>query len=122
VKTTLENDHILLPGGVTGKLQCPFHGFSTRIAEEKSIQAGGHNGAEFRHQFQKRFVNHQIYLPVNKQSSLLADGFHHTRVTMPGVGHADPAGKIQHLATVHCVEVTTFSVIHDDICIVRPDG
>jgi hypothetical protein len=67
-------------------------------------------------------MHHQVNLPMNEQPGLLPDGFYHFGMAVTRVGHANPAGEIQHLAPIRGVQVTAFGVVNNDVSKMRPNG
>ena len=121
METSLKNNHIRSAGGVPGKFQSAFQRLRPGIAEKESIQAGWNHGTQFFHQLQHRFMGHQVCLPVQQQTGLLADRFHHFGMAMTCVGYSNSAGEIKDPTPVGGVNITSFSVVDNNICVMCPN-
>ena len=79
------------------------------------------DGAQFGDQLEHRAVIYDVCLPVQQQTSLVADRLHHARMAVPGVRYTDAAGKIQVSPPFDIVQIDPFAALNEYFAVARPD-
>src|SRR3990172_7597401 len=95
MEAALEDDDIRPSCSMPRQFHGAFDRLRSRIAEEESVERRMHDCAQLADQCQQWLVDDNIYLAVDQQTRLFADGFHNPGVAMAGVGDSDPAREIQ---------------------------
>jgi hypothetical protein len=122
VKAALKYDDIHAAGVVPSKLYGAFHRFGSRIGKIERVQMRGYDFMQSMGELDQGLVKVAIHLRVNRFCSLFLNGPDDPGMAVAGVGDADAAGKIQVFSAIDGVDVTTITVIDDQIRRATPDG
>ena len=121
VERALEDDHIGAAGGGPGQFQSSFHRLGPAVAEKEPIQAGVYDIVQRLDELQHGHVQGDVGLAVQQLAGLLPHRLDHSRVAVPGVGHADAAGEIQVGCPILGVQPAALAAVHDEVGVAKPD-
>ena len=102
-------------------LTAAFDGLRAAVAEKEAVQPGRDQRQQFLNQLQHGLVVDDVGLAVDQARGLLLDGGDHARVAVAGVGHPDPAGKIEVAPAGDIENFAAFRVVNQDFGAVGPD-